>query len=121
MTFVRSSFVVDHELAYHGKASNVQLMKVPEQSILIKGHFPSDPILPGVYLIDTAAGLVQKSGSVILSIERARFMAPCIPPEEILAEISATHENRSTVTLWSGDKTKKFAVVRFGVEAKNEL
>lgn len=69
---------------------------VPEDLPLFKGHFPQDPVLPGVILVEIlaqCAGLAYLSqegmrGKVayLAGIDQARFRRPVRPGETVRAE-----------------------------------
>ncbi len=56
-----------------------------------QGHFPGDPILPGVVQIMAAvhtAGLVVGRPLCLAGLKRCKFMRPVRPLEEIKAQVS---------------------------------
>lgn len=63
---------------------------VPENSVWFKGHFPGEPILPGIALISTVYEAVLKDAShrgeslKISSLKRVRFTGPVRPGEKWL-------------------------------------
>ena len=83
------------------------------------GHFPSEPVTPGVFLIEAMA---QASDLIVLSMpenagktplffgaNRVRFLRPVLPGDDIVikAELSQTAENglyECSATVFVGEK-----------------
>ena len=91
--------------------------KFLENEYFFKGHFPSQPIVPGVILIESlaqTAGVVVSKGfspgsnkSVLfLSISSAKFRKPVVPNDEISFEVNFLKRVKS--------------VYKFNGEAKNK-
>ena len=70
-----------------------------ESEYFFKGHFPNNPIVPGVIIIEAmaqTAGIVvshqyknQKDKSVLfMSVNKARFRKPILPDQDIRFEVS---------------------------------
>jgi len=77
-----------------------------------EGHFPGHPIMPGVLIVEamaqTSAVLVigtlgKQPGSVVyfISVEQARFRKPVFPGDQLLLNISKSH-NRGKVWKFDG-------------------
>lgn len=86
------------------------LKNVTINEYFFQGHFPGNPIMPGVLIIEAMAQvagvLVFKSGTegsgmLFMSIERAKFRKPIIPGDQIIFEISVAHR-RGNVWKFSG-------------------
>lgn len=51
------------------------------------GHFPGNPIVPGVVLLDTAQRIIETAHAVILSgLAVAKFHSPALPGENLLLD-----------------------------------
>ena len=83
------------EIGKKGLASKV----FKENEYFFKGHFPTNPIVPGVILVEAlaqTAGVVvsnslieQKEKSVLfMSINKAKFRKPVFPNDKIFFEVS---------------------------------
>ena len=48
----------------------------------LPGHFPGQPVVPGVLLLDRVAALLQReSAGVLARIDQVKFLAPLLPGE----------------------------------------
>jgi len=48
----------------------------------LPGHFPGDPIVPGVVLLDRVAAAIERDGGVLRRIHSVKFLAPLRPGEQ---------------------------------------
>ena len=59
----------------------------------LPGHFPGDPMVPGVVLLDTAATLAQGAGCRrITGIRAAKFKSPLRPGTSCLIHLSTRND-----------------------------
>jgi 3-hydroxyacyl-[acyl-carrier-protein] dehydratase len=78
------------------------VVSVKRDSFFVNGHFPEQPVMPGVLIVEafgqsaaalTADGLdkttYQNKLVFLMSIEKARFRNPVIPDCELLLKIEA--------------------------------
>lgn len=90
-----------------------------------QGHFPGQPIMPGVLIIEAmaqVAGLLAfQSGTNVgktvyfMSIEKAKFRRPVVPGDQLRLEINVLHQ-RGNVWKFSGN-----AIVEEKVAAEAEF
>ena len=80
--------------------------KFLSEEYFFKGHFPGNPVVPGVILVESlaqTAGVVvskgftdQKESSVLFtSIYKAKFRKPVVPNDEILFEVKYINQVKS--------------------------
>ncbi len=79
-----------------------------------QGHFPGQPIMPGVLIIEAMAqvagvmafcsGIEESKSVYFMSIEKAKFRRPVVPGDQIKMEIKVLHQ-RGNVWKFSGDAT----------------
>ena len=82
--------------------SATAIVKVRKDSFFVQGHFPDQPVMPGVLIVDafgqaaaalTAFGIDPKEYEnklvYLMSVEKARFRNPVIPDCELKLEIEA--------------------------------
>ncbi len=79
-----------------------------------QGHFPGQPIMPGVLIIEAmaqvagvmafCAGMEESKSVYFMSIEKAKFRRPVVPGDQIKMDIKVLHQ-RGNVWKFSGDAT----------------
>ncbi|MBF0541371.1 MAG: 3-hydroxyacyl-ACP dehydratase FabZ [Nitrospirae bacterium] len=102
--------LVDRIIELVPDKSIVGLKNVSINEPFFQGHFPGNPVMPGVLTIEamaqTAGVLGAKSGIAakaiyFMSIENAKFRKPVRPGDQLRIEIELTHR-RSMVMKFNG-------------------
>ena len=83
-------------------SSATALVKVKKDSFFVQGHFPDNPVMPGVLIVEsfgqaaaalTAHGLDRSTYEnklvFLMGVEKARFRNPVIPNCDLFLEIEA--------------------------------
>ena len=104
--------LVDRVLEIEPDKRIVALKNVTVNEPFFEGHFPDQPVMPGVLIVE---GLAQVGGILLLddparregkriylmSIERARFRQPVVPGDQLRYEVEVLRQ-RSTHAKLSG-------------------
>jgi 3-hydroxyacyl-[acyl-carrier-protein] dehydratase len=102
--------LVDRILDIDPKVKATGLKNVTCNEPFFQGHFPDNPIMPGVLIVEAMAQvsgiLAFKSGAegdavYFMSIEKAKFRKPVVPGDQLRFEISILQQ-RNKVWKFSG-------------------
>ena len=96
-------------------SSATAIVNVKKDSFFVQGHFPDNPVMPGVLIVEafgqaaaalTAHGLDKETYDnklvFLMGIEKARFRSPVIPDCKLLLKIEAIRKH-GRVWKYKGD------------------
>lgn len=105
--------LVDRILEMEPEKNAVGIKNVTINEPFFEGHFPGNPIMPGVLIVEAMAQVagimafrsgVQGDTVYFMSIERAKFRRPVVPGDQLRLEITRTQQ-RGNVWKFSGNAT----------------
>jgi len=105
--------LVDRILEMEPGEKAVAIKNVTINEHFFMGHFPGNPIMPGVLIVEAMAQVagimaflsgVQGDTVYFMSIEKAKFRKPVVPGDQLRLDI-ATLQHRGNVWKFSGSAT----------------
>lgn len=105
--------LVDRILEMEPEKKAVGIKNVTINEPFFEGHFPGNPIMPGVLIVEAMAQVagimafrsgVQGDTVYFMSIERAKFRKPVVPGDQLRLEITRLQQ-RGNVWKFSGVAT----------------
>jgi 3-hydroxyacyl-[acyl-carrier-protein] dehydratase len=99
--------LVDRIIDAHGDDSCIGIKNVTFNEPQFQGHFPEQPVMPGVLLIE---GMAQTAGALcvhartagtapkmvyFMTIDKAKFRKPVIPGDTVEFHMTKTHQRRN--------------------------
>ena len=105
--------LVDKVIDMHGDEKAVGIKNVTINEPFFQGHFPAEPVMPGVLIVEamaqTAAVLVMSSFGTdaenklvfFMSIDRVRFRRPVVPGDRLELHVEKL-QSRANVWKFSG-------------------
>jgi 3-hydroxyacyl-[acyl-carrier-protein] dehydratase len=98
--------MVDRIVDIHGDERGVGIKNVTINEPQFLGHFPENPVMPGVLVIEgmaqTAAVLVlrlvqlrEARSMFLLTIDKAKFRKPAVPGDQLRYHVTKTANRRS--------------------------
>lgn len=103
--------MVDRILELDKGTKAVGIKNVTVNEPFFMGHFPGNPIMPGVLIVEALAQLagllaflsgIQGDAVYFMSIEKAKFRKPVVPGDQLRLEITTLHQ-RANVWKFSGN------------------
>ncbi len=93
----------------------IGLKNVTINEPFFQGHFPGQPIMPGVLIIEAMAqvggclllkDVPEKENKLVyfMGIDKARFRKPIVPGDQIIFEVKVLHKRSNTCKLWGEAK-----------------
>lgn len=102
--------LVDRILSIEPNVSAVGIKNVTFNEPFFQGHFPGEPIMPGVLIVEAMAQVagvmafrsgVEGKSVYFMSIEQAKFRRPVVPGDQIRIEIKVLKQ-RGNVWKFAG-------------------
>lgn len=103
--------MVDKIIELEPNAKAVGIKNVTINESFFQGHFPGNPIMPGVLIVEAMAQVagvlafnsgIQGEAVYFMSIEKAKFRKPVVPGDQLRMEIKVLQQ-RGNVWKFSGD------------------
>jgi 3-hydroxyacyl-[acyl-carrier-protein] dehydratase len=105
--------LVDRILEMEPGKKAVAIKNVTINEHFFQGHFPGNPIMPGVLIVEAMAQVagitaflsgVQGDTVYFMSIEKAKFRRPVVPGDQLRLDV-AVLQHRGNVWKFSGNAT----------------
>ena len=102
--------MIDRIVEMEPNVRAVGIKNVTVNEPFFQGHFPGNPIMPGVLIVEAMAQLagvlafssgMQGSSVYFMSIEKAKFRRPVVPGDQVKLEIKVLQQ-RGNVWRFSG-------------------
>lgn len=81
-------------------------LNFPATHPALAGHFPGNPIVPGVLLLDAVAKALAQvvPGMQVIGLPNVKFLSPLRPDEDCLLQLEAVHGGRWRFTMSVGER-----------------
>jgi 3-hydroxyacyl-[acyl-carrier-protein] dehydratase len=92
--------LVDRVLEIEERVRALGIKNVTINEPFFQGHFPGNPVMPGVLMVEAMAQLggilalksgVQGKSVYFMSIDSAKFRKPVVPGDQLRLEVKVTH------------------------------
>jgi 3-hydroxyacyl-[acyl-carrier-protein] dehydratase len=105
--------LVDRVIELEPKVKAVGIKNITANEEFFQGHFPGNPIMPGVLIIEALAqlsgllafgsGVAPGKSVYFLSIEKAKFRKPVVPGDQLRLEVNVLKIRGDTIWKLSGN------------------
>lgn len=128
--------LIDGVSACDTEAATIEAYRnVSASDPILQGHFPGNPVVPGVLLIESMAQAAVVLGALcgfydeekhhcyFMNIEKARFIAPAVPGDRLEITVKALRLGRIGKfegTISMGEQTKCTAIITAGFVPKDK-
>lgn len=113
--------LVDRVIDYEEEKWIKAIKNVTMNELFFQGHFPGEPIMPGVLMIEALAqtgGILAMMAETnrdklafFMTINNAKFRKPVVPGDQLLLEVTITKVIRGTIVQTHGEVTVEGKVV----------
>lgn len=77
-------------------------MKIPATHLALPGHFPNQPIVPGVVLLEAVAQALARDRNRVTGFPAIKFLAPLMPEREFDVVLTAKRPGLSAFEIHAG-------------------
>lgn len=105
--------LVDRIIEIEPRKKAVGVKNITNNEAFFQGHFPGNPIMPGVLIIEALAqvggilafhsGVTPGNSVYFLSIEKAKFRKPVVPGDQLRLEVNVVQVRRDVVWKFLGN------------------
>ncbi len=113
--------LVDRVIDYEEEKWIKAIKNVTMNELFFQGHFPGEPIMPGVLMIEALAqtgGILAMMAEAnrdklafFMTINNAKFRKPVVPGDQLILEVNITKVVRGTIVQTHGKVTVEGKVV----------
>lgn len=89
---------------------------IPRDHPSLAGHFPGNPIVPGVVVLDEAIALIlrDRPSDRLLGLDDVKLLAPVLPGDEVAVTCGETTPGRLVLTCTVAGQTVLRGRIRLG-------
>jgi len=113
--------LVDRVIDYKEREWIKAIKNVTMNELFFQGHFPGEPIMPGVLMIEALAqtggilALIEESAkdklAFFMTINNAKFRKPVVPGDQLLFHVTVTKRVRESIIQTHGEASVDGKVV----------
>lgn len=90
------------------------LLNFPAGHPVFAGHFPGQPIVPGVMLLDAAIHAIAQGDPVICQVSSAKFLSPAAPDEDLTLSWASAGPGQVRFDIAACGRQVATGMLRFG-------
>ncbi len=104
----RYPFLLVDRILEHSDTHVVAVKNLTINELFFQGHFPGNPVMPGVFILDALAqasvflgegNKTEAADMFLVSIDKARFKTPVVPGDQLILKVFVIAKNSQVLKL----------------------